>query len=154
MRRTGIGSDFEIAMELGDVANLQLTKGEQSWLVEVKATREQRVVRMSDTQAKKAAKENDRYLLCVVPVDSESGALELDEVLANMTFVTDVGGRVSPLCDNLGDFEELRDGITAGTSSGVQLEISPGPARIRVNRSVWENDGFPLDDLAEHLSSR
>ena len=154
VRRTGIGSDFEIAMELGDVANLQLTKGAQSWLVEVKATREQRVVRMSDTQAKKAAKENDRYLLCVVPVDSESGALELDEVLANMTFVADVGGRVSPLCENLGDFEELRDGITAGTSSGVQLEISPGPARIRVNRSVWENDGFPLDNLAEHLSSR
>lgn len=154
VRRTGIGSDFEIAMELGDVANLQLTKGEQSWLVEVKSTREQKVVRMSDTQAKTAAKEKDRYLLCVVPVELETDVLDLDDVLASMRFVADVGGRVIPLCDNLGDFEELRDDITAGTSSGVQLEISPGPARVRVNRSVWENDGFPLDDLAENLSSR
>ena len=154
VRRTGIGSDFEIAMELGDVANLELTKNEQSWLVEVKATREQKVVRMSDTQARTAAKENHRFLLCVVPVESESEPLELDDVRANMQFVADVGARVTSLCDDLGEFEELRDDITAGASSGVQLEISPGPARVRVNRSVWENDGFPLDELAERLSLR
>ena len=89
-----------------------------------------------------------------MPVELESDALDLDDVLASMKFVADVGRRVTPLCDNLGEFEELRVDITAGSSSGVQLEIPPGPARIRVNRSVWENDGFPLDDLAEHLSSR
>ena len=122
--------------------------------MEVKATREQKVVRMSDTQARTAAKENDRFLLCVVPVESESEPLELDDVRANMQFVADVGARVTSLCDDLGEFEELRDDITAGASSGVQLEISPGPARVRVNRSVWENDGFPLDELAERLSLR
>ena len=131
VRRTGIGSDFEIARELGDVANLELTKNEQSWLVEVKATREQKVVRMSDTQARTAANENDRFLLCVVPVESESATLELDDVRANMQFVADVGARVTSLCDDLGEFEELRDDITAGASSGVQLEIAPGPARVR-----------------------
>ena len=154
VRRTGIGSDFEIAMELGDVTNLELTKSGQSWLVEVKATREQKVVRMSDTQARTAAKENERFLLCVVPVDSESEDPELDDVLADMRFVADMGSRVTSLCDDLGDFEERRDEITADELSGVQLEITSGPARVRVARSVWENDGFPLDELSERLSSQ
>ena len=51
--RTGVGSDFEIAAELGDLTNLELIRGDQSWLVEVKATRDQRV-RMTGTQAKKS----------------------------------------------------------------------------------------------------
>lgn len=154
VRRTGIGSDFEIAMELGDVANLELTKSGQSWLVEVKATREQKVVRMSDTQARTAAKENERFLLCVVPVESQSQTPEFEDVRDNMRFVADIGSRVTTLCDDLGDFEEKRDEITADELSGVQLEITSGPARVRVARSVWENDGFPLDELAERLSSQ
>lgn len=152
--RTGIGSDFVIAAEVGDLANLQLTKEGQSWLVEVKATREQRVVRMTDTQARTAVSQRDCFLLCVVPVEQGSGSPEVDDVQANMRFVTGMGSRVASLCDDLGEFEELRDDITGEVSSGVQLEIQPGPARVRVARSVWENDGFPLDELAERLASQ
>ena len=43
VRRTGVGSDFEIALETGHLANLHITLEGQSWLVEVKATRDQRV---------------------------------------------------------------------------------------------------------------
>ncbi len=152
--RTGVGSDFVIAAEVGDLANLQLTKGGQSWLVEVKATREQRVVRMTDTQARTAVSQRNRFLLCVVPVDQGSNSPEVDDVRASMRFVTGMGSRVASLCNDLGEFEELRDDITGEASSGVQLEIQPGPARVRVARSVWENDGFPLDKLAERLASQ
>lgn len=152
VKRTGVGSDFEISAELGDVANLELTLGNQSWLVEVKSTRDQRV-RMSDTQAKTAVQEGDAFLLCVVPVSTIAGMPERDEVKDAMRFVQNCGYRLEQLCNNLGEFEDQRDAITAEESAGVQLEITSGQARVRVASSVWEEDGFPLDELADRLAS-
>ena len=152
--RTGIGSDFEIAADLGDLTQLKVTGNGQSWLVEVKSTREQRVVRMTDTQARTAVDQSDRFLLCVVPVEPGSYSPGAEEVRDTMRFVADIGTRAASLCDDLGEFEDMRDDITADASSGVQLEIAPGPARLRVARSVWENDGFPLKELAARLASQ
>ena len=115
--RTGVGSDFKIAAELGHVANLELILGDESWLVEVKATRDQPSVRMTDTQAKTAVSKGDRFLLCVVPVETGNDRLEANEVRACMRFVAGMGSRLESLCDNLGEFEELRDDITGAASS-------------------------------------
>ena len=106
---------------------------------------------MTDTQAKTAVNEGDRFLLCVVPVDSDNYSTNSANILANMRFVAGLGERLADLCNDLGDFEELRDDITADTNTGLQLELSPGPARVRVASSVWEDDGFLLDELAENL---
>ena len=150
VRRTGVGSDFEIAVETGHLANLHITKEKLSWLVEVKATRDQRV-RMTDTQAKTAVNEGNRFLLCVVPVESGDTNPQAADIWPNMRFVAGLGDRLADLCNNLGDFEDMRVDITADAATGVQLEISPGPARVRVASSVWENDGFPLDELVVRL---
>ena len=120
--------------------------------MEVKSTREQKV-KMTDTQAKEAVKDNDRFLLCVVPMEDENALPDLDEVRVNMLFIQNIGIRLEALCDDLGEFEVRRDKITAGEDAGVQLEIATAPARIRVASSVWENDGFGLEDLAKRLSS-
>ena len=154
VERTGIGSDFRIAAELGHLANLELTLGNRSWFVEVKATRGQQSVRMTDVQAKEAVDQGHRFLLCVVPVESESGSLEEEEVRANMRFVADIGVRMASLCDDLGEFHDMRENITADGSSGVQLEIISGSARVRVASSVWEREGFPLDELPGRLNSQ
>ena len=89
VRRTGVGSDFETeynSAETGDVGRLELSRDGRTWLVEVKATRDQDV-RMTVPQAKTAAERKDRFLLCVVPVERESGEPELEEVRATMRFV-------------------------------------------------------------------
>ena len=150
VRRTGVGSDFEIAVETGHLANLHITKEKQSWLVEVKATRDQRV-RMTDTQAKTAVNEGNRFFLCVVPVESGDTTPQAADIWPNMRFVAGLGDRLADLCNNLGDFEEMRVDITADAAAGVQLEISPGPAHVRIASSVWEDDGFPLHELTERL---
>ena len=85
VRRTGVGSDFEIEYNLaetGDVGRLELSRDGRTWLVEVKATSD-RDVRMTVTQAKTAAEEKDGFLLCVVSVERESGEPELDDVRTN-----------------------------------------------------------------------
>ena len=152
VRRTGRGSDYEISAELDDVAKLEVILGSRTWLMEVKSTRDGRV-RMTDTQAKTAAAKGGGYLLCVVPVDTRSTLPELDDVRAAMRFVQNVGSRLQQLCADLGDFEERRNEITSDASEGVQLEIAAGAVRVRVDRSVWEDDGFLLDELPERLAN-
>ena len=152
VRSTGVGSDFEIAAEMGHLANLHITRKEQSWLVEVKATREQRV-RMTDTQARTAVEEGNRFLLCVVPLNLDDMSNDLADIHAKIRFVDGIGERLTDLCDDLGDFEEIRVDITADTTSGVQLEISPGPARFGISSSIWDDYGCSLDELAARLLS-
>ena len=138
--RTGTGSDYEISID----------KDDRRWLIEVKATRDQ-VVRMSDTQAKTAVEQGNRFLLCVVPVEPGDTDPRPDIVQANMKFIKNIGPRVDQLCNNLDGLKELRDEITAAESLGVKLEVVSGAARIRVASSVWEGEGLRLEDLAEHL---
>ena len=138
--RTGIGSDYEI----------ELSSGDQSWLVEVKSTQGQEVVRMTDTQARTAVKEKGRFLLCVVQVESGETQPESDEVRDKMRFVENIGSLVEPLCYDLDEFKELRDDITDGKPSGVQLEVESGTARIRVTKSVWDK-GFRIEYLSNQL---
>ena len=138
---TGTGSDFQISLE----------RGGKIWLIEVKATRDRRV-RMTHMQAITAVGKRDGFLLCVVPIDGAKPDPELDDVRASMRFVSDIGARLGELCQNLDSFEELREDITSEDSDGVQLEVDSGTPRVRVNNSVWENDGFPLDDLRGKLT--
>ena len=149
--RTGIGSDFEIMAEIDNVAELKVSLGDRSWLIEVKAT-QVKEVRMSDIQAKTAVEKGDEFLLCVVPVESENTEPELDAVRDAMRFVQDIGPRVASLCRGIENLESLRGKITTNGSSDIQLEVESGKARIRIANSVWENDGFRLEDLAERLA--
>lgn len=132
--------------------NLEVTRSGRTWLVEVKATREQRGVRMTAKQAKEAVKGKSRFLLCVVVVTVEEPRLE--DVREGMRFVENIGEAIAPLCSDLDKLEGFREEITASESSGVQLEVTSGDARIRVASSVWEEEGFRLEDLADRLTAR
>ena len=148
--RTGVGSDFKIEYNPDDLVSLELARAGQRWLVEVKATRDQRV-RMTEIQAKTAVDEEASFLLCVVPLESGDTTASLDDVKASMRFIKNIGPRVAPLCDDLDGFKELRDDITSDELSGVQLEVESGAVRVRVDSSVWQDDGFPLADLTNRL---
>ena len=150
--RTGIGSDFEIEYDMiveDNEIGIELTRNDRTWLVEVKATREQRV-RMSARQAETAVNRRDGFLLCVVPVEQSGADLKKDDVRASMRFVQDIGSRVEPLCADLDVLNELRDDATTPRDGDIQLEIDSGTARIRVDNTVWQN-GNCLTDLATQL---
>ena len=146
VRRKPIGSDFEIEH---DVVDIEVKGKDQTWLIEVKATRDQSV-RITEKQAKTANKEGDRFLLCVVPIESGNGSLSLEDVRTSMRFVGNFGPRVASLCDHIDKFKGLRTKITADKVSGVQLEVNSGVTRVRVEASVWE-EGFCLEDLRDRL---
>ncbi len=159
VERIHIGADFEIAKdttETGTITQFNINKENQSWLVEVKSTRiesDQPSVRMTITQAKKAKTEKERYLLCVVQVEKDYTELDLDNVKDKMFFIENIGQRVDKLCGNLEMFEGFRDLITAENSE-VELIVEEGKSGVLVKKTVWDADGFPLEDLAERLSSQ
>lgn len=159
VRNTRVGSDLAIE----DLATLEINKPGRRWLVEVKATRGQEV-RMTATQAKTAVRKGKRFFLCVVPVSGETTDLESDErrkamqeaMRESMRFVQnigDIGARLADLCKDLDSFQNQRDKIiTKGDSNGVQLKVEDGAAWVRIASSVWQNEGFPLDELPDHLN--
>ena len=93
----------------------------------------------------------DGFLLCVVPVQGEIADLDADTVRDSMLFVADIGSRLNEFCNDLNDLNELKEIITAEETEGIQLEVDSGNARIRVANSVWENDGFRLEELPFRL---
>ena len=157
VEKTHIGADLIVRKKSDqtddssedDVTELKLTKGNQNWLVEVKATRDNDA-RMTPAQARNAVTEGDRFFLCVVPVEADVEPTK-EYVRANMRFIEDIGSRVSSLCDDLNDFEQQRSDITTNYGDGFQLVVMSGTTRIRVDKSVWKNDGFCLSELSAHL---
>ena len=153
VRRKPIGSDFEIehdALEGEEESGIEVKGLNRTWLVEVKATREQ-AVRMTGKQANTAREEGNRFLLCVVPLEDNKPILTLDEVSTKMRFVQNIGPLVAPLCDNLDKFRELREDITTSDASAVQLIVDAGTVRVQIAAPVWEGQGFQLEDLLSKL---
>ena len=68
-----------------------------------------------------------------------------------MRFVANIGDKVASLCDDLKELEKKRVDITGDKNSDVTLDVEKTKAGILVKKSVWEKDGFRLEELAEHL---
>lgn len=155
VKRTHIGADLVIEHDFVEEdknteIGLELAKESSRWMVEVKATRDNDV-RMTPAQAKNAMVRADKFLLCVVPVETNA-VPGLDDVRRNMKFVEKMGERVSEVCRNLDAFEEQRHQITREDGDGVKLVVMSGTTRISVASSVWKDDGFGLDALANRLN--
>lgn len=146
-----IGADFEIV-------ELEVTQGTQKLWIEVKSTRDKsnsREVKMSSEQGKKAVKKNANFLLCVVPIPESIVEIDLEIVKENMRFIANIGDRVSQLYGDI-DFleavqEYITDDLTTETIADVRLTVDSGEISILIKNSVWEKNGFPLDELVEHL---
>ena len=143
VKRTGTGSDFEI-----DVMSMELRRKSRTWLVEVKASSEERV-RMSERQAEEAVNRGAGFLLCVVSLE-HGVEPQSDDVRAGMQFVQNIGPRIEPLYERLGRFNEQHSAATTTDDPDIQLEIGSGTPRISIGNTVWE-DGTHLDQLSDQL---
>jgi hypothetical protein len=146
---TGVGSDFVVEHDfVKDNAEqiLRIEKGEKiCFYLEVKSAY-QEFVRMTLTQAKEARDKSDRYILSVVRLDG----LEINEenVKNNAKFVTDIGEKIR---DKVSRAENLKEEQKALTEMGdIEIEISEGPIRLKINKKIWEN-GYTLEQFLAFL---
>ncbi len=145
------GWDFDMT---GHITELKVVQNSSSktWRVEVKSTRTEgndQGVYMSAAQAEEAVEYGKQYLLCVVPLGQEDASPE--NVAEKILFIKNIGNLVEPLCANLDRLKEVRDDITADTSSDLELIVEDGKPRVLVKKPVWDKVGFPLANLLERL---
>ena len=164
VQKTHVGADLIVRFSSGqpadlsqgvitedDVAELQVSKDDRTWLVEVKSTAMNHA-QMSPAQARTAVSRGKGFLLCVVPMQADV-VPELDGVRGNLRFVEKMGDRVSELCAELNKFEKNRDDLVGEYPDGVRLTVSGGNTRIGIAKAVWENKGFPLAELSTRLKN-
>ena len=143
------GADFEIV-------ELEVTQDDKTLWIEVKSTQNEsdsQEVKMSSLQAQKAREEKENFLLCVVPI-SDSTKTDTETVKEKMRFVANIGDKVASLCDGLDKLETTLKEITADKTSDVTLDVEKTKAGILVKKSLWEKDGFRLEELAEYLMKK
>ena len=148
---TGVGSDFKIqpsAAAEDEQVRLELTRNGRTWLVEIKSTRNDSV-RMTSVQAREAAAQESRYLLCVVPISGPEDP-DIETVRQRMRFVDDIGHRLKGICAKLDNVESLRESVTVEDVDGLRLELDSGSPRVRIQSTVWET-GFGLQALPGEL---
>ena len=154
VRRTGVGSDLAIQPRpIGEdeQIRLELTRGDRTWLVEIKSARDDSV-RMTSVQARTSVEHNFDYLLCVVPISPGSEDPDGEAVRQRMRFVDGIGTRLAGICTDLDKFESFRDSVTVEDASGLRLELDSGSPRIRIGSTVWEA-GFGLENLYSRLTA-
>ena len=137
VKHTGVGSDFEI--------RLDIARDDKNWLIEVKSTRQEgdyQSVGMTSTQAQTAEKEKEKFLLCVVPLEQEDPTEE--NVKEKMLFIQNIGDRIVPLREKL-------DKLTDYISPDLELKVEKNNVRVLVKKALWDREGFPLTDLLEYL---
>ena len=152
VRRTGVGSDFEIESDFtadNEEVLLKISGDRPTILVEVKSTRSDRV-RMTPTQASTANREQARFALCVVPLLDDSPTLEL--VRVGSKFVFEIGRMLEQPLQAYTSFMNATDGVRQ-PGGNIDVEVAQGQVRFAVSQKVWLN-GLGLDAAVARIAHR
>jgi len=136
VRRTGIGSDFEVETDFTDGGQevlIEIKDGRRSVLIEVKSARSGRV-RMTPTQAIKANQEQGGFALCVVPLRDDSPTI--DVLRDACRFVFEIGRLLDRPLHDYRSVVEAADGARLQDGQ-IDVEIAEGQVRFAVNERVW-----------------
>ncbi|MXW48873.1 MAG: ATP-binding protein [Gammaproteobacteria bacterium] len=151
VRRTGVGSDFEVEndfVEDEQEVGLELSGGLGTTLIEVKSTRIDQV-KMTPVQATRACSLGEGFALCVVPLGEDAPTGET--IRTGLRVVFGIGERLKSA---LSDYEFLQEAADAAREprGAVELEVSEGEARFRIGHTLWE-DGLPFEQAVDRFRS-
>jgi hypothetical protein len=148
---TGAGSDFVIEHDFvkDNVETIFEVKKDEKICsyIEVKAT-SQDFVRMSLTQAQKAKDKVDKYVLCVIPLNGLEEIKE-EDVKNRAKFIMDVGQKIQDKVTKVENFKKVEQEAVSEVGD-IEIEISEGPIRFKINKTVWE-DGKTFEQFLEFL---
>jgi Domain of unknown function (DUF3883) len=152
VRRTGVGSDFEVESDFTEDDEevwLEIIGNQTSVLVEVKSTRSDRV-RMTPTQASMANREQSRFALCVVSVLDDPPTREL--VREGSRFVFEIGRMLAQPLRAYSSVTDATEGARRPTGD-IDVEIAEGQVRFAVSQQVWLG-GLRLDAAVARIARR
>jgi hypothetical protein len=148
--RTGIGSDYAVSAEYisdedyvieGAEVLIEIASERNSFLVEIKATTGS-TARMTVTQASTAVKNKDRFILCIVQLDSPNATAET--VRDRCRFVMNIGDQVEPVWNEYLRYQQTK-GEACVRVGEVELIVGSSEVRFGVADGAWTL-GLPLSD--------
>lgn len=136
VRRTGRGSDFEVEsdyVENNEEVWLELVDSRGSTFIEVKSTRVDQV-KMTPPQVEFACSLDDRFALCVVPLDDDTPTRQT--VREHLRVVFGIGVRLKSA---LKDYKSLQEATATARQphDAIEIEIIEGQVRFRIGRDIW-----------------
>lgn len=149
--RTGVGSDYEVEEDYvvdNKEVFLVVEDGRRSFLIEVKAT-VGKVARMTVTQAETAVNSKDRFILCMVRLDSHEVTPEI--VRERCRFIMDIGHQIEPVWEEYRRYQETKGAVRTRVGE-VELIVSDSEVRFAVGEGAWTG-GRSLHDAAEEILS-
>lgn len=152
VRRTGIGSDFEVEsdfVEKEQEMGLELSGGHRTTLIEVKSTKIDKV-KMTPTQAQRACESGDEFALCVVPLGEDPPTAET--IRDGLRVMFGIGTHLELALSN---YEFMQDAAEDAREErgGIALEIHEGQVRFQIGRQVWE-EGLPFGQALDRFAAR
>lgn len=145
--RTGVGSDYEIEEDYvidDEEVVLSVTDGRKSYLIEVKAT-VSNDARMTKKQAETSVTEKDRFILCMIRLDSREATPDL--VRAQCRFIMDIGRQIEPVWNEYNRYLDTREEVCSRVGE-VELIVQESDVRFAVGKGAWEN-GLNFCDAIE-----
>jgi hypothetical protein len=151
VKRTGIGSDFEVESDFIEAGREQFLEV-SSFLVEVKCTTGGHV-RMTLVQGREAVKvENrERYVLCVV--DIGNAAPDAAIVRERAKFVVGIGGLMQKEVEEASSLKDLEGALSGSGGRQVGIDIVGSSVRLRINEVVWADIGVSFDAFVEKVKA-
>ena len=138
VRRTGIGHDFVVEsdyVENNKEVLLELGDSRVSTFIEVKSTKVDQV-KMTPTQVEFACSHDDRFSLCVVPLDDDTPTSQT--VREHLRVVFGIGALLQSA---LKDYKSLQKAAATATArrphDAIEIEIIKGQVRFRIGRDIW-----------------
>jgi len=150
--RTGVGSDYAVEydfIEEGKEQQLEIKKGSNKFLIELKSTYENSV-KMTSTQGKKAANNQENYALCVVTL--AGNGIDESNVRQNSRFVVDIGNKLVDKVEKLNEYEQQSTEISS-EGGDIAIELNAGQTHFKVSASIWEM-GKTFDEFLEYIRNK
>lgn len=152
VKRTGVGSDYEVDIEDSTDGNESFEIGQEENVVayiEVKSTHE-KIIKMTYPQAKKAVDDIGRHILAVVELEDFEPTEAI--VRKNIRFVEKIGEKIKGPLKSLEDLDQQYYDISE-ENDGIKIERNNGALRFVVINSAWEN-GETFDELVRRMKNR
>ena len=149
--RTGTGSDYEVEEDFiidDEEINLLVENDRQSFLIEIKATIGT-VARMTVKQAETAVANKDKFLLCMVRLDTPAVTPEI--VQERCRFVMDIGHQIQPVWEEYNKYKDTKDKVCTHVGE-VGLIVQDSQVRFSVGEGAW-TAGKSIEDAVKLILS-
>lgn len=149
IKREPRGSDYVLESDFPHTLLISKDEKTKFW-IEIKSSRAQEV-RMTSKQGEVADRENEKYILCVVPIHDETIDAEL--IIRNSRFITNISYLLKNRVEQVNQITSLKNIATSSTVyDSIQTSIEGFDVRYVVGQKHWITEGQTVHSFSTFVN--